>query len=77
MKIIYSISGELSATKGIWQLNILDGTIKSILPSSNGQRITRALYKQGGIYYSTYKTSSNQVIANLKQQTLRDVTKTE
>ena len=64
------ISGELSATKGIWQLNLIDHSIKSVLPSSSGQRITRALYKQDKIYYSTYKASSNLVIADIKQQKL-------
>jgi len=63
------VSGELSATKGIWQVNIKDGSIKSILPSSGGQRITRALFKNGQIYYGTYKTSTNQTIANIKDQT--------
>jgi len=63
------VSGELSATKGIWQVNIKDGSIKSILPSSDGQRITRALLKNGQIYYGTYKTSTNQTIANIKEQT--------
>ena len=63
------ISGEVSATKGIWQLNINNHAIKSILPSSSGQRITRAKFKQGQIYYATYKASANQVIADIKQQT--------
>ncbi|KGJ86850.1 winged helix-turn-helix domain-containing protein [Colwellia psychrerythraea] len=62
------ISGEVSATKGIWQLNINNQTIKSILPSSSGQRITRAKFKQNQIYYATYKSSTNQVIADIKQQ---------
>ena len=63
------ISGEVSATKGIWQLNLSDYSIKSLLPSSSGQRITRAKFKQGQIYYATYKASANQVIADIKQQT--------
>jgi DNA-binding winged helix-turn-helix (wHTH) protein/Tol biopolymer transport system component len=69
------ISGELSATKGIWKLNIIDKSIKSILPSSSGQQITRALFKQGQIYYSTYKVSINQVIADVKLQTLDQLPK--
>jgi len=69
------ISGELSATKGIWQLNIVDQSIKSILPSSNGQRITSALFKQGQIYYTTYKASINQAIANTQLQTLDSLPK--
>jgi len=64
------IAGELSATKGIWKLNLIDKSIKSILPSSSGQRITQALFKQGQIYYSTYKASVNQVIADVKLKTL-------
>ncbi|PKI16808.1 winged helix-turn-helix domain-containing protein [Colwellia sp. 12G3] len=63
------IAGEVSATKGIWQLNISDSSIKSILPSSGGQRITQAQFKQDHIYYATYKASTNQVIADISQQT--------
>jgi DNA-binding winged helix-turn-helix (wHTH) protein len=63
------ISGEVSVTKGIWQLNISNHAIESILPSSGGQRITRAKLKQGQIYYATYKAPVNQVIADITQQT--------
>ncbi|PKG82117.1 hypothetical protein CXF85_14540 [Colwellia sp. 75C3] len=62
------ISGVVSATKGIWQLNINDHSINSILPSSGGQRIIRAQLKQGHLYYATYKASTNQVIADIDQQ---------
>ncbi len=64
------ISGKLSTTRGIWLLNINDQSIKSILPTSDDQKVVRALLKQGQIYYATYKTSSNQFIADIKQQTL-------
>ncbi len=64
------ISGQLSATRGIWLLNINDHSIKSILPTSGDQKVVRALLNQGQIYYATYKTSSNQFIADIKQQTL-------
>ena len=64
------ISGEVSATKGIWQLNIYNKTIKNILPSSGGQRITRAKFKQNQIFYTTYEASTNQFIADINKQTL-------
>ncbi len=63
------IAGEVSATKGIWQLNINDYSIKSILPSSSGQRITQAQLKQDKIYYSTYKAPVNIVLADTTKQT--------
>lgn len=69
------ISGELSATKGIWQLNIIDHSIKSILPSSGGQRIVRALLKQDKIFYATFKTSTNHLVGDIKSKTLNPLLK--
>jgi len=63
------VSGTLSATKGIWRVNLNNQSIELVLPSSAGSVITRAEYHDALIYYSTYKTSINQVVANVEQQT--------
>ncbi|NQZ82436.1 MAG: winged helix-turn-helix domain-containing protein [Colwellia sp.] len=69
------ISGVLSATKGIWQLNISDHSIKSVLASSSGERIVRSIIKQEQLYYSTYKASTNQMIADTKSKTFDELPK--
>ena len=66
------ISGALFSTKGVWQLNIEQRTIKLLLPSANGQKIIQAKLNsaENSLYYATYKTQTDLVIANIEQQTL-------
>ncbi len=62
------ISGQLATTKGVWLLNINDGTIQNILPSASGQSIVQAFIKDQQLYYATYKASMNIVVADIKNQ---------
>ncbi|MBA6232472.1 MULTISPECIES: winged helix-turn-helix domain-containing protein [unclassified Colwellia] len=69
------ISGELYTTKGIWRVDLNDGSITSILPSTGGQNIVRALMKDDQIYYATYSAPLNQKIANINTQTIDQLSK--
>ncbi len=71
------ISGALSATKGVWKINIAQHTIKLLLPSANGQRIIHAKLNSAEklLYYATYKIQTDQVIANIEHQTLEPLPK--
>jgi Tol biopolymer transport system component len=64
------VSGQLSTTKGIWRINLSDNSITSILPSTGGQNIVRAIMKDENIYYATYTAPLNQNIANINTQTI-------
>ena len=66
------ISGTRFATNGIWQLNIANNNIQLLLPTSNNQKITKANLagQKNEIYYATIKRSYDQVLANIKTQTI-------
>lgn len=63
------VSGQLSTTKGIWKVSISNKSISRMLPSTGGHKFVRGFFKQGQLYYSTHKTSINQMIADIKTQT--------
>jgi hypothetical protein len=62
------ITGQILTTRGIWLLNINDLSIKSILPSTGGQKIVQSYFKEEQLYYATYKAPVNLMIADIKNK---------
>jgi len=69
------VSGQLSTTKGIWRINLNDHSITSILPSTSGQNIVRAMMRNKQLYYANYSASLNQSIASINTKKIDQLPK--